>query len=110
MIKTTEAELAAFWADTSWLGDDCHVDGEQVHIGDTTTQLDLLDASSVRVARLDGGVVCCQAAGDRTRVSLETVFRKWRKAQTMATVVVQVPRERLDDLRAAIKAVGGTVL
>lgn len=43
-------------------------------------------------------------------LSLDGQIRKWRKARTTETIVIEAPKDRRDELLAAIKAVGGKVL
>lgn len=42
--------------------------------------------------------------------NFETVFKKWRKAQTHTTIIVEVALENIDAMKAAVTAAGGKVL
>jgi hypothetical protein len=42
--------------------------------------------------------------------NVETVFRKWRKAQRITSLVIEVPHENLDAVKAAVTAAGGKIL
>ena len=44
--------------------------------------------------------------GDDDCVSFSTMFNKWNKARTTATLIVDVPKDRLDEAKQAIAALG----
>ena len=103
--KTTGAEWQAYHADkTAWPPaawyEDCVVTADGVEIED---HFDMLSTSQVT---LEGGVYWPgeEMAGG---VSLETHFRKWRKAQTVERIVVEVAREHVKTLRDAVQMLGG---
>lgn len=64
----------------------------------------LADADKVTV---DGGWVVDQ--GSDKEYSLDTFFGRWRKQQTTEHLSVEVPKEKADAVRAAIKVAGGKV-
>jgi hypothetical protein len=42
--------------------------------------------------------------------NFETVFKKWRKAQTHTTIIVEVALDNIEAMKAAVAAAGGKVL
>jgi len=108
--KTTGAEFkrfysdAKFWPDGSWHDDDVIiVDGvHQEYI-----EADKIPDSSNVVIKC-GFVFLSQE--DDTGVALDTYFKRWLKAQTTRTVLVEIDAAKLDDLFAAINSCGGKVV
>jgi len=110
--KTTGAELKAFYTDeTVWPEGAYHEDEEVVvdgvalsDDGDITL---IADAAKVTVA---GGVVFDLPGVDSEDApSFETYFKRWRKLQSTAFMAVECPKEKLDEVIAAIVAAGGKV-
>ena len=58
---------------------------------------------------LAGGIVHLDFDGTIEGPSLETYFKRWRKRQTTTVIVVEVPHESAEAVRAAIVAAGGKV-
>ena len=54
-----------------------------------------------------GGIVYLK--GLEEGPSLEAYFKRWRKRQTTTVLVVEVPHEAADAVRAAVAAAGGKV-
>lgn len=111
-IKCTGAELKAFyqsedpefWPDGSWCEDEeITVDGAPV----TENYQQIPDAAKVTVA---GGYVFFAGKDGDLGPSFEAHFKRWRKAQTTASIVVEVQKDKLESLVAAIAAAGGKVL
>ena len=46
---------------------------------------------------------------DREGVSLASHFRKWRQSLTHATVVVEIPKNKLGDFATALEAFGAKI-
>jgi len=114
-VKTTGAEYKAyvnetnpeFWPDGAWY-DDVILSVNGVVIGDDVESVDpdkLTDSDKVEI-------ICgtyYRHSEDADPISLETHFKRWRKAQTHVYISVQVHRDKLDAVKAAIKASGGSV-
>jgi hypothetical protein len=107
MIKTTGAEFwrfyhdDIFWPDGSYHDDSLvRVNGEEV---EDYTRDSIPDDAKIEI---EAGVVVFE---DGDEVSLESHFKKWRKAQNTASIVVECPKDKLDAVKAAIKASGGRV-
>ena len=115
----TGAELKAFYNDDKfWLKSDdppaddgaWHEDvilsvNDEEQTEDFSIQQDLQDDD--RVLILDGVVLFCDP--ETEGCTFETFFRRWRKKQSTVYLSVSVPRDKLDAVREAIKAAGGTV-
>ena len=103
--KTTGAEWQAYHADKNawppgaWY-EECAITADGVEIEDH------LDLSATSQVTIEGGVYW---PGDEMvgGVSLETHFSKWRKAQTVERIVVEVARDHAKALRDALKMLGG---
>jgi hypothetical protein len=73
-----------------------------------------------RVASSSGGVLLWQ--GDRgfkpvpsivsngDGVDLLGAFRKWRKLQNTATIAVEIPKNKVDQLADLLKTIGGRIV
>lgn len=105
VTKTTGAEWKAYHADPqtwpkgAWY-EDCViiVDGIEVE--------DLDDVQAVSQVIIDGGVYW--PSEDMVEgVSLEAHFRRWRKAQTVERIVVEVPKEKAMLFREVMRRHGG---
>jgi hypothetical protein len=117
--KTTVAEFTAFyndpevWANEAWYEDaTLSIDGKEVpDETDWSTVPESLGAASTLV--INGGVLLRPkkkgSMSNTDAFDFEAVFKRWRKAQTTATVVASVPKEKLDELKAFLKTIGGKV-
>lgn len=70
---------------------------------------DLKDATIVTVT---GGFLYDELSDDPydTVRSLETEIRRWLKRQTYRTVLAEAPSQRFDDLKAAVRQLGGKLV
>ncbi len=111
--KTTGAEFKRFyndkeiWPDDTWAEDEVvTVDGSSFKNDDGMFDYDTIpDAAIVTVA--EGYVDGPQFDGEGP--SFETYFKRWKKKQTTATLIVECPLDKVDAVKAAIKAAGGKV-
>ncbi|MBI6883100.1 hypothetical protein [Pseudomonas putida] len=113
--KTNGAELKAFYADGEfWPNSDdsplgifheetaLQVNGQIIDDAEIT---DLNDTDSVTIL---SGVVYDE--NDRSfEMSFEAYFKKWRKKVNTTYLIVSVPNDKTDAIKAAIKAAGGKV-
>lgn len=117
--KTTVAEFVAFyndpevWANEAWYEDARLVAGG-VELGDDIDWSSIPSSlTAADVITIDGGVLLRpkkpSAMSSADAFDFEAVFKAWRKRQTTATVSVSVPKDRLDDLKAFLKGLGGKV-
>jgi hypothetical protein len=108
--KTTGAEFwrfyndRNFWPEGSWHDDTLIlVNGEEV--GDYTRETIPDDAKVV----IEGGIVYLDERG-KDDVAFESYFRRWRRVQSTASLTVEVPKDKLEAVKAAIRAAGGKVV
>lgn len=116
--KTTGAEFKRFYSDPEywpetekdgqdgpWHEDEIiEVDGQAR--GPDAELSDIADTAAVRI---DGGAVYgSRFKGDGP--SLETYFKRWRKAQTTCTLVIECDIGKRDEIVAALKKLGAKVL
>lgn len=107
--KTNGAEFKRFYADISIWPEDAYHDGELVLVDGV--EWDHPDGygvipDSAKVQIEDGGVYF----PDGKDCSFEGYFKAWRKRQTVAVVMVECDKFKLDDVEAAVRAAGGKVL
>lgn len=108
-VKMTGAEWNRFYADAEAWPDGAWHEDEEVTVDGKAPPEDF-DFSSVPDAAMltvAGGVVYLKELEEGP--SLEAHFKRWRKRQTTTTLVVDVPHETADAVRAAIAAAGGKV-
>ncbi len=115
--KTTGVELKAFYNDEDFwkrsvdgkVWDIWHeglillVNGQE-QSEDFSIEKDLQDDDAVTIPV--GGLVYLPPDQD---CSFESFFKKWRKQQNTAHLSVSVPKEKLEAVKAAIRAAGGSV-
>lgn len=107
-IKTTGRELKAFWNDDSVWPGESHVDGVSLTVNGKDHGSEAVDvlADDDHVVLNDGYFCDENDEGE----SLLTVFRRWRKKQTVRTTLVEYPEGKLEEVKAALKAVGAKVI
>lgn len=108
-VKTTGAEFKrfyfddAYWPDGAWHEDEeIELDGSPISGGPAIE--DIHDAASLKVT---GGIV--MGLADGSEPSFESYFKKWRKAQNTASIVVECAKDKEKAVRAAIRAAGGRI-
>jgi hypothetical protein len=112
MIKTTGAEFKRFYNDPEvWQGDSFH-EGELVTVNGVEIDEGELDPDRLAdgdIVTVEGGVIYADARGEVERGSMESCLRKWRKAQSCVFFAVEAPKDKADEIKAAIKSAGGKV-
>ncbi|RMN21125.1 hypothetical protein ALQ64_02841 [Pseudomonas cannabina] len=116
--KTNGAELKAFYnddahwlkspeskADDIWHEDLVLVVNGVEQVDDFSITEDLKDEDQVTIV---DGVVLSKLDDFKDR-SFESFFKAWRKHQNTAYLSVTVPKEKVEALRAAILAAGGSI-
>lgn len=110
VTKCTGAEFKAFYDDNAvWVhdGEELWVEGFVIAVnGEETEEMPEDMADSDEVAILGGFVM---SANGNVDLDMSVVFRNWRKKQTTAFLNVQVPKDKLEAVKAAIVAAGGKV-
>lgn len=109
MVKVTGGEWNRFYAEAEAWPDGAWHEDEEITI-DGKALPDDFDLSAVpdaAILTLTGGVVYLKELEEGP--SLETLFKRWRKRQTTTVLVVEVPHEAVEAVRAAIASAGGKV-
>lgn len=122
-VKCTGAEFLRFYNDKAWWfsregktaqSDDENtvwedacvlVNGEQIAEYEFDFDKDLKPTDTVSVS---GGVVFGKVVGAK-EPSVEAYLKRWLKAQSTTSILIDCPKEKLDAILAAIKAAGGKV-
>src|SRR5690554_3431021 len=109
-VKTTGAEIRAFLDDDKFWTQKGESWAEEVEFeinGSVTYDLSPVTLNDNDQIKLVNGYVCMEQ--EEEVVSLTTFFRRWRKTQTTTYLSVEVPKDKTDIVKAAIKAAGGKV-
>ncbi|MDD2223678.1 MAG: hypothetical protein PHF42_09590 [Pseudomonas sp.] len=113
-VKVTGAEFKKFYIDKNfWPEGRFH---EEVEItidvnGEVITnhlEYDLYAVPDDAKITLQGG--CVQDEDGKEFGAIDTYFRKWRKKQTTTFLVVEVPLDKIETIKATINAAGGKVV
>ena len=108
MIKTLGAEFKRFYDDeTAWPDGAWHEDELLLVNGEEWTK-GITEIPDNAIVNLSGGAVLGLPNGGEP--SLELHFGRWRKRQTTTTILVECGLDKLDDVKASIKAAGGKVI
>lgn len=113
-VKLTGAEIKAFYADATFWPDGRWHEDESVSIEgiDQASGFedveDYLDEAKIV---LEGGIVYDERIGHVSEVcSVESLFKRWRKAQTVSLVMIEVPKDLdAEKLSEALKSIGAKV-
>jgi hypothetical protein len=110
MIKTSGAEWKRFYTDPSVWKEGCWHEDETVDIDGLASDEDLAIVADEAKVTLIGGVFFPSADGNPDEMlSLELVFRSWRKRQTTVFLSVECSRDKEASIREAIEKAGGKV-
>lgn len=109
--KTTGAEFKAFIQDEAYWKGDAYFEDELLIINGEHRYDDLdLDYTSIEdaaIITIEGGVVHDSPHwADKENPSLETFFRRWKKQRETQTLVIEVNKSRLIEVKAALKGLG----
>lgn len=113
MIKTNGAEFKRFYTDDAFWPDS---DGSTWHEDELVTvdgkcyEQDYSNVPDSAVVTIADGIVFSHKWDSESAPSFETYFKRWRKLQTTETFTVEAPKDKLDAIKAAIKAAGGKVV
>lgn len=111
-IKTTGAEFKRFYSDKEFWPDGHSVWHEDEYITvdgvDIDGDYDLTEVPDDSRMTIEGGAVMDERHPDKEQ-SFEGYFKKWRKNQSTATIIVEVPKDKLEEVTIAIKQAGGKV-
>jgi hypothetical protein len=112
-VKTTGAEFKRFYNDPEFWKEEMFHEGEVIAIDGVEQEEYSVDynelGDDVRL-EVSHGIVYADAQASEEVGSMEGYFRKWRRKQTTDVFLVEAPKEKLDAIKAAVKAAGGKVL
>jgi hypothetical protein len=111
--KTTGAEIKRFYADPAFWpedGGDTYHDDEEVRVDGVPLDPDkgIAEIPDTAVVTIAGGIVF-SPKWDGNEPSFETYFKRWRKAQSTVSIIVECDVSKRDAVVAAIRAAGGKV-
>ena len=108
-VKMPGAEYKRFMTDETLWGNNgfyedasLSVDGQPEEDG-----IDLDKLPDTAVVKIEGGYVLELPGGKE--MSLEGLFKKWKRLQVTNTFLVSCPKDKTETLKEVIKANGGTV-
>lgn len=106
--RTSLEELRRFWKDPIWEG--AYVEDLTLRIGGK--DYDDLDPEDAKFApELEVVFVSEGSLQDHpTEVSLEDLFKKWRKLQSTTAFTVNVPKTKIGDFTAFLKSIDATIV
>ena len=108
-VKTTGAEFKRFYFDDAYWPDGTWHEDEEIEIDGNPISEDLAieDIHDIAALKVTGGIVMGRADG--ITPSVESYFKKWRKAQNTVSLVVECDKDKEGAVRAAIRAAGGRI-
>lgn len=106
-MKTLGATWTAYLA--SWPEGQWYDDSDETINGVSGDDYDAPTIPADAVVEFTSGVVYA-TRDDHEGTALPTHFRRWEKAQTHATIMVTVPKDKQDELKTMLKAIGGKVV
>jgi hypothetical protein len=113
-VHTNGAEIKAFYADKAFWPDRV-IDGNNIWHDELTLIVNDVEDFNPVIENLQDSDRVKITYGDvySTKkphfTSVETYFRRWKKTTTHTSVLVSVPNEHLEAVKAAILGAGGTL-
>jgi hypothetical protein len=109
-VRTNGAEWKRFYADPTFWPDGAYHEDEEITINGEAADwgVDLTAVADDAVMTVSHGVVFL--GEDDSGPSLETHFKRWRRAQTTVCIACEVHRDKVDAVKSAIRAAGGRVI
>lgn len=109
LVAQWQAYLREQWPQGWWADDSCIVvAGEVIENDDFDPKTFDAFARDTEI-QIDSGTIYTHE-DDKKGVDLKQHFLKWRKNSKIATLIVEIDREKEQDLRNAILAAGGTIV
>jgi hypothetical protein len=113
-VKTTGVEWKRFYNDQEYWPKGRYHDEEVIYIdGVMPEEVDLDNIPDAAVMKIEGGYVADDTVGqikDTTINSLEGHFKKWRKKQSTESIVIEVDKSKVEELKAALKSLGAKIV
>lgn len=107
-IKTTGAQLKAFYSDDAYWPKESYWDGDITADGTDLRDLEYEHIPDEAIVVIGDGSVLSQFGGDLG--TIQSFFKKWLKKQSQAQVLVSCPKDKLMELKAALKSLGAKIL
>ena len=114
--RTSGSEFKAYYNDKSvwpdgWWHEDAiiTVNGADIDCADYDEQYDMGSVGDDAIITISDGCIY-KYDGIPIAISMETHFARWRKSQKTERVIVEVDKERKEELLEAIKRVGARVV
>lgn len=107
-VKMTGLEWKAYVVDDSSWPDGGYVEDEEVSINGCVIEYNSFDTDDINdgdVVTLSGGQIIIPDS--EKEMTMESHFKKWRKAQPVTYLTISVPHEKLEVVKAAIVSAGG---
>lgn len=110
-VKILGVEFKRYYEDSQAWPDGWWHEDEEITINgfDGDGDVDLSAVKDSDVITLKGGAIY-KGGYDFEGSSMESHFKQWRKKQTTAVIVVEVPVEMVDTFRETVAKAGGKVL
>ena len=108
-VIMTGAEYKRFMTDETLWGNNGFYEDAALYADDQHEEdgIDLDKLSDTAVVKIEGGYVLELPEGKE--MSLEGLFKKWKRLQDTNTFLVSCPKDQTETLKEVIKANGGTV-
>ena len=109
-IKTTGREFKQFYNDNSWWSPETWHEDDEISINgaERDDEMELGAIPDDVIVSISGGVVL--GLPDGKQPTLEAYFKRWRKEQNTAHLVVECSKEAVQTVMSAVKAAGGKVV
>ena len=109
MTKMTGAMAKRYWADLEYWQDN-FIEDDRISVnGEYLQEFDPTGIQDTDIVRILEGYVRDGVSG-KDLGTLASHARKWLKKQSSVQILVQVPLTKLEALKRAIRASGGTVV
>lgn len=109
--KMTGAEyktfLAADW-DTLFGLKEAYVDGQDVTVNGESEPDDWAEISDSAQVVINGG--CVTGTDAAKEIGFEAAYLRWKKSRTVQTLVIEIPIEKLEALKEAVKSLSGKIV
>lgn len=116
--KTTVAEFRDFYKDETVWANDAWYEDLQITI-DGKEAIDDIDWTSIPAhltpemsMTISGGAFIrpkSKGSMENEEFNLETIFKRWRKAKTVTTMVATIPNDKVEAFKAYVAELGGKV-
>lgn len=108
--KTTGAEFKRYYNDkTAWKEDWWHENEEITIDGRPGEDIEIEAVADGAKIVIYGGIIY-EGDYQNEGASMESHFKKWRKAQSVEFLTIEVPKDKSESLIAAVVAAGGKVV